>query len=142
MSSSQRLTVTFSIVECGHVYCEECVYKWFNCLLELFRRPLEHRTYNPSRSVPYISHSIIKWMPVRAQRFILKMNQRARPDYMCPGCRASVLQCPTVLWHLGDLVERVALMRGNKDPYQPQGTLHGRERQKEDWSYLFGLYGV
>lgn len=113
------------------------MYRWFKELLEVFRR--QHKDYDPKKATPYIPPSIIGRLPKHVQGSLLTANEIARPDYICPKYRHSVHRCPSVLWQLKDLVKRVAAMQGVKDPYQPDGELHGKELVEKDWAELFGL---
>ncbi|KAI1783910.1 hypothetical protein LXA43DRAFT_855257, partial [Ganoderma leucocontextum] len=87
-------------LQCGHSFCELCVYAWFQTKLDQHHR--EHPGYDPRSFVPThwltpLQDRDLPW-PTRIT-IVAKIDeailQSTHPHYSCPCCRQHI-KCPPV----------------------------------------------
>ena len=128
-------SLSYGISECGHVFCQPCLLKWFDTIYMghvvanpgyLQDGPVLPRQMHRNRHKHHVAAQIRQavdnyWMNI------------PRPRYTCPTCRVAVNKAPVVVFRLRDVAKVILKAEPQGEGDQSNTPAEGRVGAFDDF---------
>lgn len=118
---------SYSLPECGHTFCQNCLQDWFSTTLAQHMAANPAYNLNHPNNVPEYAQALLRatHTPLTPQNMqhlaaVFGNHQVPKPEYNCPACRTPVVNRPVEAFTLKSLVRIVAKTEGEQSPRKEQ----------------------
>jgi len=109
-----RMWTPYRLTECGHVFCADCLLKWFDDIHVRFLTTHPGYTPLPPRFKAVLRRPLE--FPHDCYKAYLHMTLSPTPQYTCPSCRTVVTRRPVEDFKVKALVSWLGSVQGTEPP--------------------------
>lgn len=138
MKYYKSLIRDFSLVGCGHTFCQSCLRDWFDTTYT--KHIQQHPEFLTGPVIPAYMHQHRNHPQIMEEiRRIQRENKRVTPQpaYTCPACRAPAKAKPVEMFAFKEVVHKVAKAAGENVPEAPAQNRAARPDIGGVWDGFF-----